>query len=108
MSEVLSQAQTYIQLEAMKTSSNNSAKPGNHGGKLKSLHEAFARAEDWNRGQSDYKRQALSILSPSPLRAYKPIEQFTPLRLPINKVQHHQVSTLYKAFKTHPARSLTF
>jgi len=53
---------------------------------VKSPHEAFTYAQDWNRWQPAYKRQALLILSPSPLQAYKPIEQFTPLRLPINEI----------------------
>ena len=42
--------------------------------KSQSPHEAAAHAEDQNWGQPSYKRQELSILSPSPLRACKPIE----------------------------------
>jgi len=80
------QAQPYIQLEAMKTSSNHSVKLGDRRGKLKSSHEAFAHAQDQNWGQPAYKRQAFPILSPSPLQDYKPTEQFTPLRLSINEV----------------------
>ena len=70
----------------MKTSSNHSAKRGDDGGKSKSPHEASAHVQDQNREQSAYKIQALSIFSPSLLQAYKMIEQFTPLRLPINEV----------------------
>ena len=70
MSEILSRAQPYIQLEvAMKTFSNNYPNPGDHGGKSKSMHEASAHGQDRNWGQLTYKRQALSILSPSPLWA---------------------------------------
>ena len=70
----------------MKTSSNNSAKPGDHRGKSKSPHEVSTHAQDQNRGQPAYNRQELSILSPSPLRSYQLIEIFTLLRLPINEV----------------------
>jgi len=86
MCEVLSRAQPYIQFEVMKISSNHSAKTGDHGGKSKSPHEASTHVEDQNWGQHVYKRQALPILSASPLRAYKSIEQFTLLRLSINEV----------------------
>ena len=45
MSNVLSRAQPYIQLEeAIKTSSNHSAKHGDDEGKSKSPHETFAHA----------------------------------------------------------------
>jgi len=47
MSEVLSRVQPYIHLEeTMKTSSNYSVKPGDHGEKLKSPHEAFVHTQD--------------------------------------------------------------
>jgi len=47
MNEILTRAQPYIQLEeAMKASSNHTAKPGDGGGKLKSPHEALDRAQD--------------------------------------------------------------
>ena len=68
MSEALSRAQPYIQLEeAMMTFANHSAKRGDDRGKSKSPHEAAAYAQDQNEGQSAYKRQALPILSQSPL-----------------------------------------
>jgi len=88
MSEVLSRAQPYIQLEeAMKTSFNHTTKHGDVGGKSKSLHKAFAHAQDRNRGQPAFKRQALPILSPNSLRTYKAMEQhFTLLRFLINEV----------------------
>ena len=70
----------------MKRSSNHSTKPDDHREKSKFLHEASVHAQDRNRGKPAYKRQALQILTPSLLRAYKVIEQFTPLRLPINEV----------------------
>ena len=51
MSDVLSRAQPYNQLEeAVKTSFNHSAKPDDHRGKLKSPHEASTHAHDQNRG----------------------------------------------------------
>jgi len=50
MSEALSGAQSYIQLrEAMKASSNNSAKPSDDGTKLKSIREAPDHAPDRHR-----------------------------------------------------------
>ena len=68
MSEVVSGAQSYIQLEeAMKISFNYTAKHDDDGGKLKSLHEASTHVQDRNRGQLAFKRQALLILSASPL-----------------------------------------
>jgi len=70
----------------MKTFVNYSAKRGDDGGKSMSLHKAYTHAQVQNWGQPAYKRQALSIFSPSLLRAYKLIEQFTPLWLPINEV----------------------
>ena len=66
VSGLLSRAQPYIQLEeALKTSSYHSVKPGDHGGKLKSPHEASTHAQDQNWRQLDYNRQAFLILSPS-------------------------------------------
>jgi len=68
MSEVLSRAQPYIQLEeAMKASSNHYTKPGDNGGKLKSPREAPDHAQDRHRGQPAYKKQELPILSPNSL-----------------------------------------
>jgi len=69
----------------MKTSANHSTKHGDDGKKSVSPHEAADHAQDRNWGQPAYKRQALLILSRSPLQAYKPIEYFTLLRLPINE-----------------------
>jgi len=63
MSEVLSRVQPYIQLkEAMNTSFNHTAKHDDIGGKSKSPYEVSAHAQDRNRGQSAFKRQALPIL----------------------------------------------
>ena len=70
----------------MKTFSNHSKKPGDHGGKSKSPHESSAHAQDRNWGQPAYKRQVLLILSLSLLWAYQSMDQFTLLRLSINKV----------------------
>jgi len=70
----------------MKTSFNHSAKTDDQGGKSKYPHEASIHTQDQNWGEPTYKRQALMILSPSPLRAYRVIEQFTLLRLPISEV----------------------
>jgi len=87
MSEVLSRAQPYIQLEeAMYTSFNHTAKHGDIRVTLKSPHEASAHTQDRNRGQPAFKRQALLILSPSPLRAFRTEEYFTPFRLSINEI----------------------
>ena len=86
MSEILSRAQPYIQLEEeMKTSSNYSAKPTTTR-EVEVCARSLHHAQDQNRGQLAYKRQALLILSPNLLRAYKPIEQFTQLRLPVNEI----------------------
>jgi len=68
MSEVLSRAHPYIQLEeAMKSSTNHSAKCGDDGEKLNPQYEATTGVRNPNRGQPAYKRHALSVLSPSPL-----------------------------------------
>ena len=71
MSEILSRAHPYIQLEeTMKTSFNHFTKHGDGRGKLKSSHKASAHVQDRNRGQAAFKRQTLPILSLSPLRAF--------------------------------------
>jgi len=68
MGEVISQAQPYIQLEeAMKAFFNHSAKPGDGGGKSKSLYEAPAMFKTDTGGQPAHKRKALSILPPNAL-----------------------------------------
>jgi len=96
MSKVLSRAQPYIQLEeTMKTSFNHTAKHGDGRGKSNSPHEASAHAQDRNQGQPAFKRQVLSILSPNPLRTYKPMEQhLTPLTPHQSGLQHHQGSAV--------------
>jgi len=59
MSEVLSRAQPYIQLEeVMKTFFNHAAKHGDEES-LKSSYEASVNSQDKNRGQPAFKRQAL-------------------------------------------------
>ena len=74
MSEVLSRAQPYIQLqETMRTSANHFAKRGDDRRKLKYPHETAAHTQDRNSGQPANKKQALLILLPSSLRAYKPV-----------------------------------
>ena len=70
----------------MKASSNNSAKPNNDGTKSKSAREAPDHTPDRHQGQPPYKKQALSILSSSPIQSYKPIKRFTLLKLPINEL----------------------
>jgi len=85
MSKILSQAQPYIQLEeAMKTFSNYSVKPGDHGEKSKSPSKPLPLPKIRIGGNLP-TREALPILSPSPLCAYNLIEQFTLFKLPINK-----------------------
>jgi len=87
MSKVLFRAQSYIQLEeAMKATSNHSAKLSDGGRKSKSTYETPGHAQDLHWGQPPYKKQVLLILPPNPLRSYKSMERFTPLRLPINEV----------------------
>ena len=86
MSEVLYGAQPYIQFEeAMKSFANYSAKRGDDGEKSKLQYEAIIRVRKSNQGQPAYKKQAFSVLSSNPLRAFR-TEHFTPLRLPINEV----------------------
>ena len=78
MSEALSRAQSHIQLEeAIKASSNNSAKPSDNGIKLKSTREVPDHALNWHRGQPPYKKKAISILLSSPIQGYMPTELFT-------------------------------
>jgi len=85
--EVLSWAQSYIQLEkTMKASSNHSAKPDDGGGKSKSAHEAPNHAQDRHRGQPTYKKKALPIHSPSPPQIYRSMERYTLLKLPVDKI----------------------
>jgi len=68
MSEVLSRVQLYIQLEeAIKTSSSHPAKSSDDRVKLKLTREAPDHAPDRYQGQPPYKKQALLILSPSPI-----------------------------------------
>jgi len=63
ISEILSQAQPYLQLEkVMKTSSNHYTKPSDGGGKSKSTHEIPNHAQDRHRWQPAYKKHAFSIL----------------------------------------------
>jgi len=82
MSEVLSRAQSYIQLEeAMKASSNHSSKPCDGEGESKSLHDAPDHI-----GGNLFTRSKLWILSPSSLRGDRSMECFTPLKLQINKI----------------------
>ena len=86
MSDVLPRAQPYIQLEeTMKTSFKHFTKPDNHEGKSKSPTKPPPMPK-LKIGGNLPTREVLSILSPSLFQAYKPIEQFTPLRLPINEV----------------------
>jgi len=95
MSEVLSRAQPYIQLEeTMKASSNHPTKPGKDRVKWKSTHEAPKHAPDRHWRQPPYKKQTLFILSPSPIQSYRLTEHFTPLTLTINKV--------FNTFKNQP------
>jgi len=68
----------------MKTS-NHSAKHSDDGGKSVSA-RSFRPCPRSEPGQPVSKRQVLLILSPRPLQAYKLIEQFTPLKLPISEV----------------------
>ena len=70
----------------MKSSINHPAKCDDDKEKSKSQYETTIRPRNLNRGQPAYKKHALSILSLNPLRAFKPTEHFTPLRLPINEV----------------------
>ena len=87
MSEVLSQARPYIQLDEVMKSSTTS------------LSTTIMTERSWSRstkfqpvsvtrigGQPAYKSQALSVLSPNPLQAFKMEQHLTPLRLPINEV----------------------
>ena len=71
MSEVLSQAQPYIQLEEAMKSSSTTLKCNNDGKKINSQHETPAYANNQNQGQHVSKKQAFSILSPSSLRVTK-------------------------------------
>jgi len=85
ISEVLSPAQPYIQLEeAMKASSSHSAKSSDSEGSL----NLRTRLPNTPRphGQPAYKRQAFPVLSPSPLQSYRSMLHFTPQRLPINEI----------------------
>ena len=70
----------------MRSSANHSTKHSEDGVESKPRYEATIGAKNQNRGQPAYNKQALPMLSPSPLQAFKPTERFTPLRLPINKV----------------------
>jgi len=95
MGEVLSRAQTYIQLEeVIKSSSHHFVKPSDDGVMVKSAREASSHTPDRHRGQPPYKKQTLSILSLNPLQSYQPIQYFTALKLPINK--------MFNTFKDHP------
>jgi len=87
MSKILTRAQPYIQLEeAMKASSNHSAKSGDGEGKSKFPHKAPDRNQDRHRGQLAHKKQALPILSLSSLHGSRSMEGFTPLKLPISEI----------------------
>jgi len=93
--------------EAMKYSSNHSAKLSDGEGKPKSPHETPEHAQDRHRGHPTYKKQALSILP-----------EFT-MKRQINEIlhyveapdqrnlQHYQTSTIGQAPKTTPAQSFT-
>jgi len=62
MSEVLSRAQPYIQLEeAMKASSNHSTKSDEGGGKSKSPREVPDNTQEQHRGLPAYKKKAFPI-----------------------------------------------
>jgi len=68
MSEALSQAQPYIQLEeAMKAFSNPSARLSHNGKQSKSAREAPDHAPDQHKGQPPYKKQTLSIMPSNPI-----------------------------------------
>ena len=87
ISEILTRAQTYIQLEeTMKASSDRPAKPSDGGGKSKSPREAPDHSPERHQGQPAHKRQAFSITSPSSLRDDRSMECFTSSKLLIDKV----------------------
>jgi len=84
MNKALSRAQPYIQLEkVMKASSNPSARLSKDETKSKFACEASDHAPHRHKGQPPYKKQALSIMSSSPIQSYRSAKCFTPLRLPI-------------------------
>ena len=86
MCEILSQSQPYIQLEeAMKCFANHSTKRGDDREKSKPQYKATTGGMNSNWGQPTYKRQALLVLSPSSLQAFKLTKHFTPLRLRNNE-----------------------
>ena len=87
MSEILTNAQPYIQLKKMmKASSDHPVKPSDGGEMSKSPYEAPNRPPDRHRGQLAHKRQALSIASPDSLRDDRLMERFTPLKLSIDEI----------------------
>jgi len=107
MSEVLSPAQPYIQLEeAMKASSIHSAKLGDGGGKSKSPHDTPDYTQDRHRRQLAYKKQALPILSKLALK-----RQFDGMLHSVEasdeqNLQHYQRSIMGQAPETTPTQSL--
>ena len=55
-------------------------------GKSKFTHEAPNHAPDRPQEQPSYKTQVISILPPSLLWTYRPVEYFIPMKFPINEV----------------------
>jgi len=70
----------------MKASSNPPTKHKEDGTKSKSAREAPDYVPDQHRGQPFYKKQALSIMSSSPIQDYRLAVHFTPLKLLICEV----------------------
>ena len=85
MSEVLSRAQPYIQLEEA-TFFNHSAKPDNGGGKLNSLHKGLHPCLRSEPGIACLQETNTPASSPSPLRTFRAEQHFTLLSLPMNEV----------------------